>query len=260
MWTDTHCHLTDAAFDADREAVIASALAAGVDRIIVIGCARDQFEPVLDLTGRHQGLYPVLGLHPDSAGERDAEDLEALRRVLAEHPVRALGEIGLDYHWEPAKKTLQRRLFERQLELAEELRLPVAIHERDAFDDVLAILGGTSQPVLLHCFSHGRPEAKRALDAGYMLALGGAATFRSASELRETAMYVPTDRLVLETDAPYLTPHPHRGTRNEPRYVALTGNFVAEMRDLDAKDLAGRTTANSVRFFGGMDPLLPSTD
>lgn len=259
-WTDSHCHLTDAAFADDREEVIGAAAGAGVERIVLIGCAADQFEPVLALASSREGFVAALGFHPDAAGKVGREDTEHLRRLLGGERVRAVGEIGLDYHWEPEKKEQQRRLFEEQLEMAAAAGMPVVIHERDAFEDVMAALHGVSCPVLLHCFSHGRAEARRALDRGYLLALGGAVTFRSAEELRETARYVPEERLLLETDAPYLTPHPDRGRRNEPRYVAVTGHFLAEIRNTTPEALAGATSSNACGFFGPFGVIGPKRE
>lgn len=256
-WTDSHCHLTDEAFDADREAVIAVAVRARVERIVLIGCAADQMGPVLELAASREGFIPVIGYHPDAAGNVHEDDIERLAGLVASQGVRAIGEIGLDYHWEPDKKVQQRHLFERQIEMAEKAGLPVVIHERDAFDDVLGVLNGASCSVLLHCFSHGKAEARRALDRGCVLAIGGAVTFRSAEELRETARYIPSDRLLVETDAPYLTPHPDRGKRNEPCYAAVTGSFVAELRGTPPEALASATTANACTFFGSWGVLEP---
>lgn len=256
-WTDSHCHLTDQAFEADRDAVIASAAEAGVDRIVLIGCSPDQMDPVLELAASRPGFIAVIGFHPDEADRVQGDDLERLAMLARGRSMRAVGEIGLDYHWEPEKRLQQRRLFERQVELAEDCGLPVVIHERDAFDDMLGVLKDASCPVLLHCFSHGRAEARRALDRGYFLALGGAVTFRSAEDLRETARYVPGDRLLLETDAPYLTPHPWRGRRNEPRYVAVTGEYVAGIRGETPDTVAGTTSLNASSFFGLWDVLTP---
>lgn len=257
MWTDSHCHLTDGSFDEDRDAVLGKAREEGVTRLVLIGCEEGQFAPVLDYVRGHPGLVAVLGYHPAEAGLVGPEGLDLLDGLLADPAVRAVGEVGLDYHWAPEKRDVQRDLFEAQIALAKRRDAPLVIHERDAWGDAIALLAEASSPVLLHCFSHTKEEARLALDRGWHLALGGAVTFRSAADLRDVATYVPLDRLLVETDAPYLAPHPYRGRRNEPGRVAVTGRFIADLRGMPHEELARRTTENAKSFFGPWDPMGP---
>lgn len=255
MWTDSHVHLTDQAFEEDLPEVLGRAAKAGVTRMAVIGCEKAHFGPALDLAEGTRGLVAVLGFHPAEAGKVGCEDLRELEALCSRPSVRAVGEIGLDYHWEPGKKDLQRALLERQIAMANALGKPIVVHEREAFEDAFALLGKAEVPVLLHCFSHGREEARRALDRGWSLALGGMVTFRSADQTRDVGRFVPGDRLMVETDAPYLSPHPHRGRRNEPARLAVTGAFVAELRGATPEKTAEETTRNAENFFGTWEPL-----
>lgn len=250
MLVDTHCHLDLERFDADRAAVIERARAAGVGRFIVIGFAPERWESSLALTRSDHGIFAALGLHPTEA-ERYDDAIEAeIRRLAGDPLVVAIGEIGLDYHWETATPRAQRRAFERQIALAKALDLPFIVHQRDAADDALDILRTTNPPHrgVMHCFIGGLDLAEACLDLGLDLGLGGAVTFRKAKALHEVARSVPLDRIVLETDAPFMTPSPHRGERNEPAYVRLVAERLVELRDLPLESIAEVTSANAERL------------
>ncbi len=256
-WSDSHAHLFDSAFDQDRAEVLVRARAAGVGRVVVVGCEPAAWDDVCAWAGGGPGQVAIVGIHPAQAGHTQGQDLVALRRRLAEPGVRALGEVGLDYHWTPYSASAQRNLLDAQIAIAEELRLPLVIHERDAFADMMVALAGVRVPVVLHCFSHGTVEAEDAIGRGYYLSFAGPVTFRKSDQLREAARICPPDRILLETDSPYLSPHPLRASRNEPARVALTGEAVATLRAVSAQHLMDLVATNLQRLLGDF-PELPS--
>lgn len=260
---DTHCHLDLSQFDADRPAVIERARAAGVQNIVIPGIDISQCGQALALVDGRAGLYAAIGVHPNSSGDFNAAAEEQLRDQ-AKHPkVVALGEIGLDYYWDKVEPTRQRVAFERQLELAASLGLPVIIHSRDANQDVAAILSAwvksttfAASPLahrpfagVLHAFSGDLAMAEAAYSWNFLLSLGGPVTFTNAKQLHALAPQLRRDRLMLETDAPYLTPHPHRGKRNEPGYVALVCEKLAALYQIPAAQMAAESTALAQQFF-----------
>ena len=256
MIIDSHCHLDDSSFDEDRDAVIASAREAGVGLMMAIGTGDGP--PVLDcairLAERYPEVYATLGVHPhDSAIAGDATTAE-LERLAAHPKILAVGEIGLDYHYDHSPRDVQRRVFVEQLDLARRLRKAIVIHTREAWDDTMSILEahwkGAGLGGIMHCFSGDASQAQRALDAGFHISFAGVVTFRRAEELREAAAAVPLDRLLVETDAPYLTPEPFRKIRrNEPRFVVETARRVAEVRGVEFEAVAEATTRNFLRLF-----------
>jgi TatD DNase family protein len=259
-YVDTHCHLDLPQFDSDREAVIARAVEAGVWRIICPGITVDSCGDALALADRYAEVYAAVGVHPNDSGGFGSDDVAALRR-LAEHPkVVAIGEIGLDYYWDRVPPEQQKAALRAQIALALELRLPVILHSRESNVDLLwemaqwwpqirkqrgpdAILG------VWHAFSGDLAAAEQAWELGLVLGLGGPVTFRNARELRALAPQFRADRVILETDAPYLAPHPHRGQRNEPAYIPLIAEALATLRDAPVGAVAGETTATAVRCF-----------
>lgn len=252
---DTHCHLDFESFDADRVAVIERAWAAGVRAIIVPALDLDNVDAVLTLTERYEGVYAAVGVHPNSTADWSAGWLDAVRRA-AEHPgVVAIGEIGLDYYWDKSPLPMQHTAFAQQLALAAELDLPVIIHNRDATDDVLTLLGesalaGRDRAGVMHSFSADWPAAERALALGFYIGITGPVTFKKADTLRAIAAQVPLDRLLIETDAPFLTPEPNRGRRNEPAYVRHVAEAIASVRNVGYEVLATHTSTNAARLFG----------
>jgi TatD DNase family protein len=250
--TDTHCHLDDQRFDADRAAVVERARAAGVMRIITVGYDIDSSRRGINLAGSLPGVFAVVGVHPHDAAAAPPDYTEALRRLAREPRVVAVGEIGLDFYRDLSPRPVQREVFAAQLRLARELGLPVVIHCRDAHGEVYEILKRETAGLagVMHCFSGSWEEAKRFLALGFHISIAGPVTFPQSTKLVEVARRVPLDRLLLETDAPYLTPVPHRGKRNEPAYLVHTAQKVAEIRGISLEELASATTANAARLFG----------
>lgn len=254
---DSHCHLADEAFAADLAAVVARALEGGVTGAMCIISAGDEAE--LSAAGRVAAAWPAVrfstGVHPHNAGifaGRVAEVPGVLGHAIERLEAKALGEIGLDYHYDFSPRDVQRDVFAAQLAVARERSLPIVIHTREATDDTFAILREAGQGVrgVFHCFTGDRPMAAAALDLGFYISLAGIVTFPRAGELRAVAKMVPADRLLVETDAPYLAPVPHRGKRNEPALVARTVEAIAAVRGVDAADLARQTAGNFAAFLG----------
>lgn len=248
---DTHCHLDLDAFDADRAEVIVRAHEAGVERFIVIGFEPERWESGRRLAATVPGAFLAVGLHPTEAALYD-EALEAqLRRVATESGAVAIGEIGVDYHWPGASAEVQRQVFARQIELARTLGLPFIVHQREAAADVLAVLRQAGAPLrgVMHCFTEGPEYAAECVELGLHIGLGGAVTFKNARAVHETARTVALDRMLLETDAPFMAPAPFRGQRNEPAYLALVLDRIAELRREDPATIAAATSANAERLF-----------
>lgn len=266
---DSHCHLDLPHFDADRAAVIEQARAAGVRLIVNPGIEIEHCRRALALAEAIPELYVAVGIHPNSADHFDAATPDALRE-LAQHPkVVAIGEIGLDFYWDAVAPKVQEQAFLRQLDLAAELGLPVIIHSRDANAAVAAVLRAWVNSAsfqrsqlrrrtftgVLHAFSGDLALAEEAYDWNFVLGLGGPVTYRNARNLHALTPQLRIDRLMLETDAPYLTPHPHRGQRNEPAYVALVCAQVAQLCGLTPAAVAAQTTATALCFYGLEDRL-----
>lgn len=251
---DTHCHLDFESLAEDIDGVVSRAAEAGVERIIVPALDLTNVQAVLGLAERYTGVFAAVGVHPNSAADwRDAwiDDLRALAR---HEKVVAIGEIGLDTYWDKTPADIQHQAFALQLELAAELDLPVIIHNRDAAADVLRLLtasslSGAARPGVLHSFSADWDTAEAALALGFYLGFTGPLTFKKADELRDIAARAPLDRLLIETDAPYLTPHPYRGRRNEPAYVRFVAEKLAEVRGVSLEEIARATTANAEHLF-----------
>ncbi len=258
MWIDTHAHVTAADYDEDRDAVIDSADAAAVKRVIAIGSGYGVSEcaAAAQLAERDPRVFATAGVHPHDAREWTAATLGELRKWLARPRVVAIGECGLDYFYENSPRREQREVLAQQLRLARELHLPVVLHLRckteDAYTDFLEIWERESQAALegtVHCFTGSTSFAKHALELGLHISFSGILTFKRAEALRETARALPLDRLLVETDAPFLAPQSHRGKRNEPAYVVEVGECLAQLHGLSPEELARITTANAVRLF-----------
>jgi len=244
--TDTHAHLDACAEPA--EALVARARAAGVDRIVAVGSGLDSCRETLAIAGRERAVWAALGIHPHQAGDPDAERLDELRELLAEERAVAVGETGLDFYRDYAPRDRQRELFRRQLELASELGKTVVVHTRDAEEETAAALERFDGTVILHCFSSpGLLPA--ALERGYYVSFAGNVTYPKAEELREAARQVPADRLLAETDSPYLSPQPRRGRPNEPANVVHTVAALAEARGEEPEGFAARLDANAAAAF-----------
>ena len=242
---DTHAHLDPE----EAPAVLERARRAGVDRVICVATTIAGAHAALELADRHDGVYAALGVHPHNADGPDVERLDELRALLAHDRAVAVGETGLDYFREYAPHDVQRLLFERQLALAADLGLPAVIHTRAADDDTLATLAGTRARVVLHCFS-SPALLEPALEHGWYVSFAGNVTYPKAAELRDAARLVPRDRLLAETDSPYLAPQPVRGRRNEPAHVVHTVATLADARGEEAGELAAQIDVNATAVFG----------
>lgn len=259
-WVDSHCHLDFPHFDADRDEVLARAVEAGVTTIINPGTDLESSRRAIALAERFDGVYAAVGVHPHDASVLGREALAELRE-LAFHPkVVAIGEIGLDYYRDLSPRVQQRAAFEAQLALAADLDRPVIIHQRESADDVMAILrdwaAGGHPGGVLHAFSGDEAMADEVVSLGFSIGVGGPLTFKNVRRLPEVALHLSLDCLLVETDAPYLTPHPYRGRRNEPAYVLLVAQRLAELRGLALGYLVQQLADNARRLF--RLPAVPS--
>jgi TatD DNase family protein len=259
MLFDTHCHLTDERFSEDIEQVIANMRKAQVELAVNVGDGTTDEQPVFDMAARHPGMYAATGVHPQDALKFDAESPARLRRWMSLPKAVALGEIGLDYYYDNAPHDVQLDVFLRQLVIARELKKPVIMHIRDGHGDALALLRahrGELPAGVMHCFSGSVETAREYLDMGFYISIAGPVTFKNAAKLPEVSRYVPADRLLVETDSPYLAPVPKRSKRNEPAFVQYTAAHIAELRGVDAEAFAAQCLENGIRLFG-IDPAAP---
>jgi TatD DNase family protein len=251
---DSHCHVDHAQFDADREAVIERALAAGVTSLMAIGTGEGppDLEAGVRLADRCACFYATVGVHPHDAAKATPETFVKLRELVRHPKVLAVGEIGLDYHYDFSPRDVQQAVFRRQLEIAVEAGKPVVIHTREAWADTMSVLRGGQLPAIdagvMHCFTGDEEQAREALALGFHLAFGGVLTFPKAEALRQAARIAPAERILLETDCPYLAPVPHRGKRNEPGFLVDTARKLAEVRGVSLERIADVTTRNFERL------------
>ncbi len=254
---DSHCHLDFPDFADELDAVVERARAAGVERMITIGTRVEKAARAAEIAERYDSVYFTVGAHPHEAASASAADFGAMRRFAAHPKCVGIGEAGLDYHYNYAPPDVAKRVFRGQIALARELRLPLVIHTRDAEDDTAAILeeemGQGRFAALLHCFTSSRALAEAALDLGLAISFSGVITFKNSAELRAIARDVPLDRILVETDAPYLAPVPYRGKRNEPAFVTATARALAEAKGIDPETLADATRANTLRVFSKLE-------
>ncbi len=248
---DSHCHLDDAKFDADREQVIERALAAGVERLMAIGTGNGppDLETGIRQAERYPFIFATVGVHPHDASKATTGTFARLRDLAGHPKVPAIGEIGLDYHYDFSPRDVQREVFARQLEIAAEAGKPVVIHTREAWADTLALLrSGWRGGGIMHCFTGDAEQAREALDLGFHLSFGGVLTFSKADAVRDAARVTPDERLLIETDCPYLAPVPHRGKRNEPAFAVEVARRLAEVRGRTPEEIAALTTRNFERL------------
>ena len=257
MFIDSHAHIDGREFDDDREEVIARAHAAGVSLILNVGTGDPHsgaFERAVELGKTHESVFTAIGTHPHDARLYDDAAEEKIKNLINNEHVIAWGEIGLDFHYDNSPRDVQIEVFKRQLRAARECNLPVVIHTREAEAETIDILKseyeGAERRGVFHCFS-GSPElAQRAIEIGFMISFSGIVTFKKAEELREVAKQVPLDRLLIETDCPYLTPIPYRGKRNEPAYVVEVARCLAGLHGVELEEMGRTTSENFNRFFG----------
>ena len=241
---DSHCHIDGEKFDADRDAVIERALAAGVDRMVVIGG--------IAMAERYPFIHATAGVHPHEASAATPETFKKLREDVRHPKVVWVGEIGLDYHYDFSPRDVQAAVFIEHMRIAAEARKPIVIHTREAWADTIQLIRDhwtpTGLPGIMHCFTAGPAEAREALDLGFYLSFGGVVTFPKALELQEAAKIVPADRLLVETDSPYLAPVPYRGKRNEPAFVVEVARKLAALRGVTPEQIAADSNANFARL------------
>ena len=251
MAIDTHAHIFDAQFDEDRIDVINRLIEAKIKKAVVVGFSKETNVLALNLAKEHAFLYPTAGLHPSEANEITESDILDLEKFINDNKVYAIGECGLDYYWVNDNKEKQKWLFTEQIKLAIKYDLPLIIHCRDAVADVYEILKEYKGKLrfVMHCYSGSSEMAVEFVKLGGMISLGGPVTFKNAKAPKEVAKTVPLDRLLIETDCPYLAPHPNRGKRNEPSYVRLVLNEIAALREIDSDELEEVLDQNSINFF-----------
>jgi TatD DNase family protein len=247
---DSHTHLDDGRFVDDRDAVIQRAVDSGVTRMLSIGTGEGppDLEAAIRIAEQYAPVFASVGVHPEHAPKVTQAEVDGLS-VLLNHPkVLLLGEIGLDYYWKPYDARLQAEVFVQQMQIAAAARTPISIHTRDAWDDTMGLLrshwAATGLPCIMHCFTGSPEQAKQALDMGFYLSFSGVVTYPKATDVHNSARYTPLDRILVETDAPYLAPVPFRGKRNEPSYVTYTANRLAELRGIDPETLSEAVTRN----------------
>lgn len=257
MLIDTHLHLDFRHYDDDRSEVIARALEAGVTQMMTIGTSLETSRRAVELADTFDSVWATVGIHPNQATEWGTEALATLRELAEHAKVVAIGEIGLDYYWKRVPHEVQQRAFEEQLALAADVGLPVIIHDREADEDVMATLRAWVSRLteeaprgVLHFFSGDLAMAQEAMDLGFYLGTDGPVTFKKARKLQKVVAALPLERLLIETDAPFLAPRPHRGRRNEPAYVRYVAAKVAELHGITFEEVAAQTTANARQLFG----------
>lgn len=251
MYFDTHTHLDDEKFDQDRELVIENLKKEGVSLAVNVGADLTSSKNSIALAEQYDFIYAAVGIHPNEVGEMQDEDLETLADMAKHEKVVAIGEIGLDYHYDEPGRDVQKLWFEKQLRLAQALNMPFIVHDRDAHQDTLELLKKVGYyNGVMHCFSGSCEMAKILLDLGFYISIAGQVTFKNAPKVKEVAKMVPADRLFIETDSPYLTPEPHRGARNNSANVKFTCAKIAELKGISAEELAKVTLENGKNFYG----------
>ena len=250
MLFDTHAHLNDPAFDEDRAELLATFKDAGVGLVLNAGCSLESSHDCIALAEAYPWIYCSVGTHPDTADEVNEEVLEAYRQMCKHPKVKAIGEIGLDYYYETIPREIQKQAFRMQMELARELGLPVIVHEREAHEDGMAVVREFPDVTgVFHCYSGSAEMARQLVDKGWYIGFTGVLTFKNARKAIETAASIPIDRIVLETDCPYMAPVPHRGKRNDPGYLGYMAEKLAEIRGLSLEEIHEITYENGKRLY-----------
>ena len=251
-YIDTHVHLNADQYDEDLQEVINRALEANVEKMVVIGFDRKTIERAMKLADEYEFIYAVIGWHPVDAIDCTDEDLKWIEQLAAHPKVVGIGETGLDYYWDKSPKDIQEYWFRKQIQLAQKLNLPIIIHNRDATGDVVRILREENAAAVggvMHCYGGSVETARECIAMNFMISLGGPVTFKNARQPKEVAKEIPLEYLLIETDAPYLAPHPYRGKRNEPSLVPLVAEEIARLKELPIEEVAKATTENAKRFF-----------
>jgi TatD DNase family protein len=251
MFIDSHAHLEMGEFDGDRDEVLSRALAAGVERIVTVGTNLPDCRKAVEIAHRHPSVYAAIGIHPHEAGTINGETYDELKALAKDGRVVAWGEIGLDFFHRHSAPEIQLKRFEEQLCIAEELALPFVIHDRDAHRETLSLIRGWKgkRSGVIHCFSGDVAMAETCLDMGFYLSIAGPVTFPKAFQLQEVVRHCPLERLLIETDAPYLAPQPRRGKRNEPAYVVHTARQIGALKGVAPEEVGRITSENARRVF-----------
>lgn len=253
MLFDTHCHLYDTVYDADRPAVLERARAAGIGRMLCPATDRQSSEACVELARHYDGIYAAVGIHPQEADRVQSGDIEAIRRMAEQEPaVVAIGEVGLDYHYDTPARDTQKEIFIEMIGLARDLDLPIDIHDREAHGDTMEILRryGKGLRGVFHCYSGSLEMTTELIRMGFYFGFTGTVVFPNSKRAKQVASRIPMERLLIETDSPYLTPPPYRGRRNEPAYVRYVAEEIARLRGLDVEYVISQTTANGLQVFG----------
>ncbi|TRM11103.1 TatD family deoxyribonuclease [Lentibacillus cibarius] len=252
MLVDTHVHLNVEQFAEDRDETIQRAFSAGVEYMVVVGFDRETIPLALELAEQYETIYAAVGWHPVDAIDMRDEDLDWIEE-LTQHPkVVAIGEMGLDYHWDKSPKDVQKEVFRKQIALAKKVNMPIVIHNREATEDIIDVLheeNAKDVGGIMHCYNDDAKYVPTFLDMNFYISLGGPVTFKNATLPKDVAVEVPLNRLLVETDAPFLAPHPNRGKRNEPAYVKLVAEKIAELRGMSFDELSSMTTENAFTLF-----------
>ena len=252
MIFETHAHYDDRAFDEDRETLLSSMEENGIQTIVNVSSDKESIGRTLALTKQYPFIYGAVGIHPSDTGELVESDLSYIREACRQEKVVAIGEIGLDYYWDTVEPAVQKKWFEAQMELAREEKLPVIIHSRDAAkdtEDMMKALHAEEIGGVIHCYSYSKEMARTFLNMGFYIGIGGVVTFKNAKKLKEVAEYVPLDRIVLETDCPYLTPIPYRGKRNSSLYLPYVAEEIAKIKGTTPEEIIEATRKNAITLY-----------
>ncbi len=249
---DSHAHYDDEAFDQDREELLSTVFKSGIQKVINVGASMKSCRTTLDLAERYEHIYAALGVHPSDTTYLTEDDMKWIAEKSRLSKVVAIGEIGLDYYWDTPDRETQKKWFRRQLELAKEVQLPVVIHSRDAAADTISIMrecGADTIKGVIHCYSYTKESAREFLEMGYSFGIGGVLTFKNAKKLKEAVAYIPMDRILLETDCPYLAPEPNRGKRNSSLNIPYVVQVMAQIKGISEEEVIRITSENTKQLF-----------
>ena len=249
---DSHAHYDDKAFDEDRDSLLSQLFSGKIRKIINVGASMESCKTTLALTEEYEHMYAAIGVHPSDTAHLTEDDMAWLKEKSALEKVVAIGEIGLDYYWDEPERDMQKKWFQRQLLLAKEVNLPVIIHSRDAAADTISIIKEYGQGLkgVIHCYSYTKETAREFLDMGYSFGIGGVLTFKNAKKLKEAVSYIPIDKILLETDCPYLAPEPNRGKRNSSLNIPYIVPVMAQLKGISEEEVIRITRENTERLFG----------
>ena len=252
MIFDTHAHYDDKQFDQDREELLASMKDNGIGTIVDVGSNMETSAWIVDAVKRYPMMYGAVGVHPSDTADLTDSDIDTLKEYAGKDKILAIGEIGLDYYWDEPERAIQKKWFEAQIELAREAKLPIIIHSRDAAKDTYDIMKALLAEDIggvVHCFSYSKEMARQFLDMGFYIGIGGVVTFKNAKTLKEVAAYAPLDRIVLETDCPYLSPEPNRGKRNSSLNLNYVAEALSQIKGIDKEELIAVTEENARKLY-----------